>query len=612
MDPSTLPTTNTLFTPNEWDSMYSRTRYNTRGPNGKRDPHVLNCTPHYLCALGQPPQSITTFLGTPKGPIKMKTPDGKNHGLTPLMIATISRQYDLAQAILMHSEDPRELANQPDSYGWTALHHATLWQSVTESSEFPDLLRQYGANPNQQNRIGATPDDLLALTSGQTRHHSASSVWWHEPPEKDRLLSRLTPEELQQKTGLLAYCDDPLYSSRRWKKLWQQHPPTPKALSELEQMTRASYGRWKQRPPKLTVIANAGPQGPTLIARRHIPAGTVIGEVSGVLIEPPSDILLPALEKQIPLEINTPYRSHHRDMKYHGNVTRWCQCGFPNAVIQKIPYHTGSSRFVLVAGEQIQLHAPIFYDHRSFGKGCQPPELLGYDQMGQFFQGDLDDLLTKFIKLENDLDVCSGPEDRESLLWQRELLRSRCLFPITNPIALLHLHFTHTFPAKNWERLFRNHPIIFIKKFIHTHPEKWAFGYHVIRCILNYEEALSTSTKLKREFIAPWIVSLIGRFSLMQILKALDLIPDTIDQEEGLSRNWENISQQIEQKLQVYDWIKDKEGPMGFKRRNKSFKYFFNQPQKLLTDTDVQKIEENSNDLDIRLMIDATRCDHQK
>ena len=540
-----------IFTPQEWREMYPQ----STGPHATK--HTLN----YLIANGSPSGDVLNYMRTPQGKREVKKQDSQNHHLTPLAVAVMTGQADLAEKMLK-SQAVASTVTTSDQRGWTPMHHAVL-----RAPHLLPVLRAKAAGVRLENSMGMTPEDLERLI-GRTFCSLSASRTFFKTPQGYVPFSGL--RDLST-TGIKVYTDDPIFPPEEWRNLWEQVPPSIE-LGGVEEKIKREYFKWRENPSVLKVAPCPQLQGGAspsfgLFAAKTIYPGTVIGEYSGVVVDSKKYKDCSLRETCGQLSEETAYVMDSHDARNVGSATRWINCGFPNAIGGDV-FAFGAKRYALMAVETIKAGEEVLIDYgisqAALVFGTQ--KLLRRERMEAFFQSGLEPLVQQFLKL------C---KIRKVLSIQCCDHVGKILFPLDNPMALLYLHFKKLVSAAEWFeaiRLDSENPIFshWIKK---NTDLSWAVRSILMR-ILHFEKELENLQELK-EPISHWILAQIEKLSVMQILKGLDLIGLAVSSRELTMENWERYSFQLGEQLSSYNWIEDEEGPMSFERRYQDYKKVF-------------------------------------
>jgi len=267
-----------ILTQEEWEALYPKEQYPGKG---KR------FTLHFLLALNQPEETIVKYISDLKKDHfqKLTLADPDCEGLTPLHIAAMKAHTAVVRALLARPE-VRQMIDQRDRYGWTALHHALI-----ASQEIFDLLVANGADPMAATASRGNIEDLRMLT-GRVSPSACNSNVLIMKEGNAVPLSSLMPQELNSATGLQQCCAQLLFIPESYKQLWQQEIKIDISKSPfLAIIDKNQQNLWEQLstdPVNLIVdecreLKGKVPLPLELRSLDCIPMGRPIGEYAGVV-----------------------------------------------------------------------------------------------------------------------------------------------------------------------------------------------------------------------------------------------------------------------------------------------------------------------------------------
>jgi len=530
----------------KWQEMYPREEYLRKG-NRARELSL-----HFLLALNQSDRLILASIENwkTKNPTLLRAADPKNAKITPLILSTMKRRTVIAErlySILSVAE-----LNAADSHGWRALHHA----AISSNEIYTGLLRK-GADVKATTEMNGTAENLISLTSRRIIQQNVTFVG------ADGRRAPLTEKEM----GIELYCDLPFYPAHTQRALWEQVPDESNFDPELNPIRQKMYREYQESPPALTAGSCRELTGITsraleLLADEHISAGKVIGTYGGtVRTEKPKiyslkDYFDPSLDSEL-------YVLDEVDASASGNAIRLSNWGWPNSVMMSV-VDQGTRIPLLIAIEQegIQLKEPILWDYGigEFAIAFGPFVLLGREKMREFFSAGLEAQLNNYQIAHEKILVqhASGGIITEDLS-RVHCLNTRILYPLNTPAALLDLHFKGIVSAREWlsQLLFNNNDLI------GEWMNEYQFTLQAVRSlIMRIIELEAVIHPAYRDVISRWVLDHIGKLSVMQILKGMDIIKEGLVSRKPMTEIFGQLSDQ----LPGYDWREDEQAPLGFNR----------------------------------------------
>ena len=556
---------NTISSPlnqNDWSKMYRETEYKNKTNRAK------NFALHFILALNQSDKTVLPFIKTlqNKSPGRLSVQDPQNHKLTPLIIATMKGRENVVYSLLESLEKSK--INSRDTYGWTALHHASI-----SSSNIFEMLLKHGADIKSKTNMMGTCFDLMELTQRNIKSTSIDTVSYRTSEGNLIKISDLTRNTFEKHLGLLKYRDIPLYTKPALKALWQQQPdPYDLKLAQILKIKQDLLKKYYINPPKLTICESKLLKGQSvkilgLHAGEKITCGQIIGTYGGFVHERKRDIR--SFKNRFNEENVSKryYLSSNLDAEKVGDATRYTNWGWPNAVMTSIPYK-GVTRSILVAADPagIEKGEEILWDYSinetalAFGKQV----ILRRDKMRSFFSKGLEKALTKFDTLTHKFeDELSQNKLTPLTFFQYAICQQRIQFPLNVPGALLDLHFSGIVNCNEWfKKVFCSQNLIFIQW--RNHFSTLAkYVDSMLNRIIEFEDRIKSHQELKK-LAGQWVIDQIGTLSVMQILKGLEIITNT--QSTLTKENWPNFNNSLTNYLEKYDWKADENAPLGYKR----------------------------------------------
>lgn len=348
-----------IFSGEDWLKMYSN-EVATATPKHFKD-HPL----HYLLGQAKEEQFIVNFIGMNSLKPLLYKCDEANHGLTPLIIATMRKMDGVVQALLedIKSSKQPKLLNKSDRYGWTAMHHATLCRP-----SLVKLFKEYGADIKVLTHLNGNLEDFRKISELTPASPSMDHVFIEENGALQKIRS-LTPARLKEMTGLQHYRYGIYVPKEMYKQYW---------MTQFPDIT-ANLGGWYGETliPKYpdVCLKHSEKTGWGLVAKKVIKQAVIISEYGGELFDDDLEIR------------DTSYVLNSIDTQKKGNLARWTNWGFPNCTVRPCP-SKGYMQGFLVALEDIPEGAPLLWD---YGLGHthafeEPLQLLDREGMHNYFK----------------------------------------------------------------------------------------------------------------------------------------------------------------------------------------------------------------------------------
>lgn len=536
----------------DWQRLYPRGNYN-RNVNGNT--HGITHYFHYFCALTKTDQTIIDQIKT-KNLKALTKRDKKVYGLTPLAIACMQGRAAVVNEMLdrmdeacknneCKREDVERWINKKDDFGWTPLHHAVL-----TSQEIFDRLREMGADINARTNLGGTCDDLRRLTSLADNPLAKRNVKIED--NKGRLfdLSEISAERLKELTGLEGYRDDPYFSPEHLKKLWMDTPNMAEPVQRFIREITTEYNRLKANPPCLIIgkcaeLAQVGIDTYELRADEVIRKGSVIGEYGS------------SSEKPLPRDRRTfaafmraesdPYEFGDITARQYGNVMRFANCGFLNALVIDVVIN-GAKRNVFIALEDIQ-PGPIVWNYGLISEtGWTRHFPLRQQEMDHFYK-EWPTFLANRQDIQQRLDS-PGATYFDFLNYGGTF--ENTIFSISNSTIMLYLHFAGLFNIEKSKKIMQT------VEYMQRYSLFVYLNFAVAQTVSDMESAIEgVYTPTTRKKIRKKLLEQFGVLPLDAIIKLMTTIKDHAPQpisEDGLSSMVDS--------LKDYDATKDPQFPL--------------------------------------------------
>ena len=550
----------TLFSPEEWGALYPR-------ENFKKSDHYNNLPLHYLIALRQPDANITAYIKKCSWAILVAS-DPLHHQFTPLHLGVMCGRVAVVRAILDRFKEQKNQTdnlNPPDSHGWTPLHH-----SVLVSEALSQMLLEAGADAQAKTLAGATFKGLEVLVGKNISQLTMDAVSFSSDGAS-RPLSSLALEKFRELTGLELYTDYPLYPQRMWKQLWQAEPTAPPTDQRKERwmaLLKKKVEDWQDHPPELEV--GPCPELAPISGAKELKTAqpTTIGTVYGVYAGEADEGVTPESLKDhfvSPLADQThAYRTSQTNSFSIGSAMRWANTGFPNSFSIGFPGDLGVLELI-VAGQDQRAGDPIIWDygplmyHLTLGKYT----ILNRDAMHAFFTRD-------FNQIVEDMAAPPSPQRSEEELeretFRKVFLKHQLFYPIHNPAALLDLHFSGKVTCDHWMKLLAREEIPYVVLWKNQHLHHARLMHSLLQRLQEYEQNIAFCDATLKQQMAVWVVENRGELTVMQILKALEVLPKLLARSTAQPAKWEEIEAELLQECAAYNWLIDENAAIGNKR----------------------------------------------
>lgn len=473
----------------------------------------------------------------------------------------------LDQTKMLTDKECADYINATDNKGWTALHFAAL-----TSEKIYALLKAAGADESIENSMCGTPVNLLKLTGKTSSIFSLSNIVLRISKQKDRSFSDLKPQELEQ-LGLKEFCDFPIYKKlETWKLLWRDKKEEAKSL--LNFFASLAIKKLQTSPPSLCVTLKDNRK--SLFANADIKKGFAIGIFAGCVIE----------HTETPGKFDELFKASSSESKVWGNVNatnegnaiKFANKGRPNAFMGTFQAIEGTPMSILFAGEDILKGDEILWDYSpsnvALHYGCDP--LLGKEKLLTDFSGGFDALFSNFNQIRK-----TFYQKKEKCILTMEdfsdfmIAEARLFYPLHTPALLIDFHFSGFIVIDLWIDYIKSFTLEinnlgndFLRRKLMANFLHYTVTYSVIKRIQAFTVFLN-EYKYCKKAIEDWFVKKSGKLTVMQLLKAMDIIKTDKDF-EGI----ESYFIKVEDKLKDYDWLKDPDAPLSFERRKEDFEEF--------------------------------------
>lgn len=560
-----------IFTEVEWKRMYPATEYKARPIL----PHVRASLLHYLLGLNQSDTTVIPYIKGLEGRkiALLYLRDSKNHGLTPLMIATMKGREAVVREILVKLETSgnKQKVQLQDQYGWTVLHHAAV-----SSAEIFQMLVSFGSDLTKRTDFGGTPEQVRDLVSRDIQSPSLSALSLRVADGTLKKVSDIGKERFCQVMGIEEYRDEALIYPSSLKKFWSSEID-PKFTTDESLFKNSFYPTLVARSlPKMVLAENGELKGKVpgcygLYADEEIPFGRFVGYYSGEWLGEGkfrSDSFRDSVENA------SDYLFPPFDAEKAGNHTRWANCGWPNTIVQGAIFDGVQRELLLIADEEgVKKGEEILWDYglnQSKDAWINPQVIFGREKMREFFKDGLGptlNLFNQFLKGEIS-EVAGGGKFKPStypLLLKHYLFVQRICFPLNAPGGLLDLHFSGIVNANVWyDKLKNQNNITFpFDIWLNENERNRWYVTSMIMSILDFENKVNNVSPNIRVQVDEWVLENIGKRSAVEILKALVLFGDKLP---GTNQEWPEIVGEVEKELVGYDMFADSEAPIGFDR----------------------------------------------
>ena len=520
---------------------YPPSEYSKKPPSKR----ASSCTLHFLIALDQPVTTISKLIEKwkVKDFQKLIQSDGEYNGVRPLHVAAMKGNYLVVEMLLKAFQETPEQINAQDDRGWTALHHARL-----TSQKIYQLLLNYGADLTRRSDSDGTAEELDTWLETQCLQTSMSKISVALPGQTERSLAQFSERELFKTFGLKQYRDRRLYPfdlTLLWDRFYTHANETYAQLNaQLKQLfLQGEYPDLLLAPCSLLTGKVPANHAFEVRANQPIAKGAFICEAGGQFIEKAKNFF--SLRDAF-LNPGSDYVGFGVDPEKVGNVWRWFNSGFPNALVVTASMVKGAQLDFFVSSDPIEKGEPIYWNYGpsplqlSWGKYI----LLNKDKMRSWFSQDLE---KKQERLEQIREPKAGPTLLTDHLEALDLM-GKFSYPFDKPAALMDLIFSKTVSAITCNSLYTSitKPSSGPISFIHTSE--------LLDVLVAFEGMLASIEPQLDQTIYEWLTSQIGTLSVMELIKAIQEIKKNIPQ--ITLTKWPTFKQKLEQDLQCYNWLK--------------------------------------------------------
>ncbi len=222
--------------------------------------------------------------------------------------------------------------------------------------------------------------------------------------------------------------------------------------------------------------------------------------------------------------------------------------------------YQGGDLGLFVAGEDIAEGAPIQVNYGTSAKslmwGKYPlPNRL---EVRSWFKRGTEERLKEFEKP-------SLHEGNIGGVIAKNMKAAKLAYPLYTPAAILDLVFSGTTTIRDWLALVNQKNSRFFQG-LHGFDTEMSEFMNLLRRLLKFEENLNASPNVL-QVSSQWILNQIGNLSVMQLMEAIERIGEACAKKELDINSWDAFKAKLEYELPEYDWLKDKNASLGFKRR---------------------------------------------
>lgn len=539
----------------DWSALYPREQYKVR----------TEVALHFLFALGQPLASIAAYVANlkSKNPKKLRMPDLKNHGLTPLHIAAMKANTEGAKVLLDAFETKEEKLAEikaKDAFGWTPLHHA----ACTSNTLF-ELFVSLGGNPESKASNGLTPRELRFLAGKEVCVKSGGTLFTLIPDSQTPI--PVAELDLNRRIALFGeafiHADHNIYPQDQLKNLWQSTPEeTDGPLLNLSQI----YSEFEASRPSLLIreceeLIGVVPNSKELAANQDIPGLSVITEYTGLKKETVHPKRFADAFTKESIERNE-YSAEGTDARFVGNEAKFSNMGFPNCCICTYT-ENGVERQLLLSLRPIDKGESIVW---SYGAGMTSlllgrQVLLGKAEMERFYR-DHRDLIQELSACHARVQKSGGKQSViEKEIGNVLTITSALRYPLDCPTALLYLHFKGILPFTYFaDNLYT------VETFV-SWMQKFPYETKMLGCMIKILRKTSAMMSRHPSFdliLRQFVLGKLEKEPLINILKGLDLVvngtqpatEDALNQRCGV----------VDEYLKTYNWKEDPDHPFSFER----------------------------------------------
>lgn len=497
---------------------------------------------------------------------------------TPLHLAVLKVNHTAIEALLKYAkknlkeEEFKNYINAADVKGWTALHFAAL-----VSNDIYKTLKDQGADETCENKMKGTALQLKRLTGKETYNFSMQHSFLKMSDQQEKSFDQLTKDELQT-LGIKQYRDFPLYRNPDvWKQLWQDNFSESLILVLATQAVKDL----QKSPPQLVVMDCPEVKGKKLVAKCDIPKGKAIGILSG-------EVRYSKVDSEKFMDLFKPPISDELFYVW-GNVTgdaisnslRFANKGWPNTYQGTFIGIEGTRLNLLLAGEDIKDGDEIFWEYEPYNVTISYGHevLFELEKIRASFAQGIDPLSKELFKTYR---VYQEKRKNNSLtledLSNFMIADSKLFYPFSSPTLIMDLHFSETLSVRAWIDLLLH---LYAKKrqenaYIYDKLDANLSRNKVIFSVIKRIESLSDYIKdsAGKKVIYSWFVEKLGKLTVMQLLKAMDLIKEKQVALINEVEKMDALLNEVENDIKEYDWRFDEKAPLSFDRRKEDFVEF--------------------------------------
>jgi hypothetical protein len=520
--------------------------------------HAKTSTIHFLLAHNQKQDVIIAYAK--KYNAKILTIDVNCYRFTPLLIAIIQGKLELVREIMGIADSLGKLSdvlNHSDAFGWTACHHA-----ANSAKEIYQLITQKPGVILKKNSMGCLPSDIRMLTDLTEPTPIVDRAYIIEEG-KEIAISELSQEKLKEKLDLDVYRSFPYFPPDQIFVLWQNPPP----IQEKQLLNNLKiYSKLIETPPKL-LVRSCEALRVIGVAARELVAGEDLSFGRGISVYSGEFCSKLDLETTFKAEVNDD--STRTTVKFHpfysekiGNVSRYANCDFPNAIIVDLNIY--GIDFSVLVSLGIRRGEPIVWNYGGltslqFGKQM----LFRREALREYFIGGIKKVETEFSKLmESHKKIMSGVGINPDLAFEFESFIPKLLFPLSSPAALLDLHFSGIILASEWDSVLNNNN----NQIVRMWAEEKNRYFWCIRVMLSHLSNLDSrlnANSVAKKTVSTWVLKKIGHLSIMELFKIFEKITTKEISSLSTESEWMVFLTELEYEIKDYKWVNDDKAPIS-------------------------------------------------
>ena len=519
--------------------------------------------------------------------------DEQNHSLTPLHIAVMKGKKEVVFALLevFASQAPREVRdvirgamNAPDARKWTPLHHAALLSPIDEklSKEIIEKLKASGANIECVNNLNATYEHIERLVIKGSNLAPFKTIQLEGKP--------LTRTNIQERLPDIEFRNDHYFAPEYRQNLWLQEP------TEIDDVFEDSLikNSLKLAPRKFNIVevvhrGQAIPGFYGLSAGETLPAGALIGHYSGSFV--PELILGGFQARFAPDTLRDSSYLFIFDGQKVRNHTAMSNHGFPNSMVYSTDQNGVANIPYYFVAEKIEMGKAIYIDYGpDHPINFLPQILLNVEAMEQFFRPGLDAIWESMRPLELETN-----HHRELPLTQRQKLnmvdgsayiskmvtKTRIVYVLSNPRAMLYLHFSNILPLSVWKEVvnWNNKPsdkpyAALVDRWCNARPQHYFNLVRMVAWLTKLDQEIKTIKPNDYPFFQKWVLDHLESLSMMDLTKAIEWLGTDLLNEARTTSN-EELVISIQDRLKAYDWKQDQMNFYGLEARRLAYDEYY-------------------------------------